>query len=395
MQTSKCNWRRLSVALSVASAVGCAGAGDATASKGSWLSWKKSTASATAASAVPSDSVPKASSFASLWRKDKSKSGLPSANAELPVSKPIPPGAGPDLLVATAGIHEAAGRAGEAETYYHKALDLDAKHYKALLGTAHLLDRQNRFPEATTFYERAATAYPDDPAPLNDLGLCLARRRMYDKSVETLRQAVALAPTNKLYRNNLATVLLEIGDQPGALAELSAAHGEAIAHYNIGCLLHRKGKTQEAVAQFRAAVAVDPSMSQAHEWLAKLERPAGMPAPTAVATRQAALSGTRNPSLPVKTGAPATQPPRRWGQVSSVPAGPAPTPDAAPSYLLGNAAADPANSGADGLSQPGNPWGNNGSAPAAPTPEQLDRADGRGLSALPPVGTEYYPPSRY
>jgi Tfp pilus assembly protein PilF len=309
------------------------------------------------------------------------------------VSKPIPPGAGPDLLVAAAKIHEAAGRNDEADRHYQKALEIDGKHYDALLGYAHLMDRQSRFPEATAFYERATTAYPGDPAPLNDLALCLARRRMYDKAAESLRQAVAIAPTNKLYRNNLATVLLEVNDRPGALQEMTAAHGEAIAHYNIGCLLQRKGKTQEAAAEFRAALAVDPKLTQANEWLAKLERPSH--APTAVASRPV-TPVQRSANLQVRPGAPNAQPARRWGQVSNTTTGPAPSPGAAPSYLLGGAA-QAQNAPAATMSHPQSGWGQygGGEAPAAPTPEDLDRADKQGLSALPPVSAEYYPPSRY
>ena len=49
------------------------------------------------------------------------------------------------------------------------------------------------------------------------------------------------------------------------------------------------------------------------------------------------------------------------------------------------------------MNHPQSGWGQYGAseAPAAPTPEDLDRADKQGLSALPPVSTEYYPPSRY
>jgi hypothetical protein len=208
-----------------------------------------------------------------------------------------------------------------------------------------------------------------------------------------LRQAVALAPTNKLYRNNLATVLLEVGDRPGALQEMTAAHGEAIAHYNLGCLLQRKGKTQDAAAEFRAALAVDPKLTQANEWLAKLEGPPR--AATAVAAR-AVPPVQRNANLQVKPGAPNAQPARRWGQVSNTTTGPAPSPGAAPSYLLGGNA-QTQTAPATTMNHPQSGWGQYGGAeaPAAPTPEDLDRAGRQGLSALPPVSAEYYPPSRY
>jgi Tfp pilus assembly protein PilF len=363
---------------------GCAGPGDATASKGSWLAWSKPKA---AAPTAVSDTVPSASSFTSLWKRE-AKPGLPSAAAAPEVSKPIPPGAGPELLVATAHIHESAGRNDEAERYYQKALELDARHREALIGYAHLLDRQNRFAEATTIYERATTAYPSDPAPVNDLGLCLARRRMYQKSIAQLRRAVSLKPGNKLYRNNLATVLLEVGDKQGALAELSAAHGEAVAHYNVGCLLHRKGQQAEALREFQAALRIDPGMSQAHEWVARLERPTGPLAAAAGAPMAPTTIGRERQHFQV---APATD------QAAVLASTAAPMPGDAPTYLAGQGTNQPrAAAGTPELTYPQPPHeAERLRGPAAPTPEQLDRAGPAGFSALPPVETEFYPRGRY
>ena len=49
------------------------------------------------------------------------------------------------------------------------------------------------------------------------LGLCLHRQGKLNESVTVLREAVRLQPDRKLYRNNLATVLVEAGQLDDAL----------------------------------------------------------------------------------------------------------------------------------------------------------------------------------
>jgi tetratricopeptide (TPR) repeat protein len=76
-----------------------------------------------------------------------------------------------------------------------------------------------------------------------------------------------LSPKNKLYRNNIATVLVEQGRDQEALSHLLAVHEEAAAHYNLGYLFNKKGQQQMAMHEFATALQIDPSMESAQRWL--------------------------------------------------------------------------------------------------------------------------------
>jgi Flp pilus assembly protein TadD len=182
--------------------------------------------------------------------------------------KSPPPGA--DLYVAMARLNEQGGKTEQAVSLYEEALKKDPKHLEAMLGLAHLLDREGRFDLAIEQYRKATQAHPDDPTAHNDCGLCFARNGDMDDAISELTRAVTLRPHGKLYRNNLATVLVEQGRNDEALEHLAAAHGKAVAHYNLGVLLHQRGRDQQAAEQFAAALQVNPKLEPARTSLARL-----------------------------------------------------------------------------------------------------------------------------
>lgn len=203
---------------------------------------------------------------------DKAKS-LVTPKADEPVdpllskssSKPTP-----EFHVALAQLHERTEKMEEAEAEYKKALKLKANDRDAMVGYAHLKDRQNELNDAISLYKAAAAKHPKDAAIFNDLGLCYHRRGLMRESAQALYKAVELKPDRALYRNNLATVLVEQGDIDGALTQLKAVHGSSAAHYNLGFLLHRKGDNDAALTQFQLALAENPTMPQAHAMIARL-----------------------------------------------------------------------------------------------------------------------------
>ena len=76
-----------------------------------------------------------------------------------------------------------------------------------------------------------------------------------------------LDPRNPLYRNNLATVLVDQNRLPEAFANLREVHGDAAAYYNMGYLLNKKGQTEAAEHNFTQALLIDPNMVPAQKWL--------------------------------------------------------------------------------------------------------------------------------
>lgn len=191
------------------------------------------------------------------------------------------------LYVQLAKLHERSGKLSEAVAEYDKALDIDEKDLSALIGLAQLYDRIGRYEEALVFYGRAVKVSPDDATVHNDMGLCLARSDNMKDAAAAMRRAVSLDPKKVLYRNNLATVLVELDRTDEAYETLKAVHGDAVAHYNVGFLLNKKNRKPEALKHFELAAAADPSLKEAHQWVASL---GGKSAPAADRTTPAAIA---------------------------------------------------------------------------------------------------------
>ena len=140
----------------------------------------------------------------------------------------------------------------------------------APVSLARLHDRQGNKPKALEAYHRAAKAHPGNALVHNDVGLFFARQKQWQPAADSLAKAIALQPANAKYRNNLATILVELDRPVDALAQLAAVHPEAAAHYNLASMLKNKGQTDLAAQHLQQCLDIDPSLGDARELLAQL-----------------------------------------------------------------------------------------------------------------------------
>jgi tetratricopeptide (TPR) repeat protein len=204
------------------------------------------------------------------------------------------------LHTSLAKLMEQSGNFDSAAQHFEKALAMDGRNLDALLSYAHLLDRQGQLPQALEKYQAACQFHPQSSAAFNDLGLCLARMNRLEESLGPLNHATTMDPQRQLYRNNLATVLVELGRVDEAIQQLRAAHGDAIAHYNVGYLLQKRGQAEAAINHFAIAARIDPTLTAAQRWAENLSG----------AVQQAAAYQTPN-AVP--------QQPQGYGEVTAQP----------------------------------------------------------------------------
>jgi len=205
---------------------------------------------------------------------------------------PGKPGAlGPDFHLPAARLWEERGNTVDAAKHYRMALQGDPENLMALLGYARLLHREGHLKEAVDLCRQAVRAHPRNAIAWNDLGLCHARRHESEHAIAALAFAIELQPLRKLYRNNIAAVLVEANRPDEALTHLALVHDEAVARYNLGYLLHRHGDNEPAVEQLVRALRLDPSLSQAQHTLAKMgyQAPNHTLDPTPVPTRSVGM----------------------------------------------------------------------------------------------------------
>lgn len=174
----------------------------------------------------------------------------------------------------SADLHYHAGRMFEsshswstAASHYQSALARSPNDVRLLISHARAQDRLGNFAEAEATYRRAIELSPNDTRALNDLAMCYARQQNWDAAIGNLQRAIRLDPSNPLYRNNLALILVDAGRPYEAFEHLVTAHGEAIAHYNLGHMLLQRNLPTEAEQHFRRALELNPQLAEAQKML--------------------------------------------------------------------------------------------------------------------------------
>src|SRR5262249_16864865 len=176
----------------------------------------------------------------------------------------------PEFFIFAAQMCEKQSDIPQARQNLQRAMTMWPNNPDVLRAAARMEDRQNNLPLAESLYQQAVSANPQNAAALNDLGLCLAREGKLEPSLQVIEQAIHLQPEKSLYRNNAATVLVEMRQDQKALAHLSAVHNPAEANFNLGQLLVDRGRSGDAVPYFQTALQLNPGMTQAQDALAKI-----------------------------------------------------------------------------------------------------------------------------
>jgi Flp pilus assembly protein TadD len=134
------------------------------------------------------------------------------------------------------------------------------------LGVA--LANQGRYQEATEQYHKALRLSPNYADAYANLGYALARQGKIADAISHFETALKIKPTYYEAHSNLGIALAIDGRQQEAIAHFRTAlnlnPNFAEAHNNLGVALMRQGKLQEAGDHFSAALRLHPDFASAH-----------------------------------------------------------------------------------------------------------------------------------
>jgi tetratricopeptide (TPR) repeat protein/Tol biopolymer transport system component len=157
------------------------------------------------------------------------------------------------------------GKGEEAVENYHKALELDPECASAHINLAVSLLRRDRLDEAAAHYESALRVKPTAETH-NGLGFVLSKQGKVDEAIAQFREAIRADPKYTAAYNNLAGNLI----QQGKLSEAASYYRtsldtkpNAILHNQLGAVLMRLGRADEAAQEFRKAIAMNPGYAEA------------------------------------------------------------------------------------------------------------------------------------
>ncbi|HUJ01506.1 MAG TPA: tetratricopeptide repeat protein [Usitatibacter sp.] len=171
-----------------------------------------------------------------------------------------------------------AGRAAEAEAILRELVAMQPANADALevLGTT--LGAQGRHEEALAVFDRARDAKPSSPSIRRNRAQALVHLGRAAEARAELEKALQIRPDHAPSWGLLGTVLGACGERSGA----ERAYRRALqsgptpqVHYNLALLLQEDGRAEEAIAGYRAALALAPAFAAAHNNLANALKEVG------------------------------------------------------------------------------------------------------------------------
>jgi len=159
-------------------------------------------------------------------------------------------------------ILEKSGRWQEAEAVYRDAIAAFPDSYQAHIGLGRSLYRgEHRLAEALEEIDRAIALAPGNDEPYMAQGEIYRAEKRYDEALESYTRAAELAPNEYWPLSGQAAVLMDMGDAPAAIQPLEEATArfpaEPHLYYLLAYAYQKAGKTELAVAAAKRSVALD------------------------------------------------------------------------------------------------------------------------------------------
>jgi tetratricopeptide (TPR) repeat protein len=152
---------------------------------------------------------------------------------------------------------------------YHRALSQRPSFRRAENNLILTLVAAGRGPEAVTRARALTNASPNDPESHFTLGLAQSEQDV-EGAIGSFKRAVELAPQHALAHYNLGLVLKRADRLQEAVDELRRAIDvapQAEAHYTLGVLYWHQADLERAAGSLREAIKANPEYADAHHTL--------------------------------------------------------------------------------------------------------------------------------
>src|SRR5262249_17532772 len=139
-----------------------------------------------------------------------------------------------DVQAAMGKTLQLQGQQEKAASAFQVALQHNPKQADASLALAVIHDKQGKFAESAALYQSALAARPGNPEVYCSVGYSFYLQSRWAEAEMNLRQAIAIVPDHRRAHNNLGLVLARTGRPDNALAEFRKAGCTAAeAHANL------------------------------------------------------------------------------------------------------------------------------------------------------------------
>jgi tetratricopeptide (TPR) repeat protein len=179
----------------------------------------------------------------------------------------------------------------EAIACFRKCIKLDPSFLQAHFDLGYTLGLLGKVDEGLAVYEEVIRRQPDHAYTAHAFG-CFLRdvKHDYEGAIAWLNKARKLDPDNARVLNDLGSVLHRQGKPDEAIAVYQEAirllPRDSWAHLSVGRILHSKGDYAGAIACFNKVLEVNPKNDQVHRELGLVLQKQGKPDEAAAAFRE-------------------------------------------------------------------------------------------------------------
>ena len=163
------------------------------------------------------------------------------------------------------------GSSADAETHYLRATQLDSSNAAAANAYAVFLCRQNRWPDAKPYFQRAAEnpTYATPDVALTNAGMCARDAGELDEAAESFRGALARNPASRDALTQMMELSYQTGNNLQARAFVQrflAAHAPTapvlLTCVNVERALNDQTAADRCAAQLRSGFQGSPELQQ-------------------------------------------------------------------------------------------------------------------------------------
>lgn len=176
-----------------------------------------------------------------------------------------------DTRFAAGQLAESRGALAQAAEQYRAALKNNPNHHEAIYRLGVVYAGMKRYPEAIEVWKRYLKATADSAAGYSNLGFCYELAGRAEEAEAAYLKGIRRDPRHVASRVNYGLMLVRAGRTNEGVLQLQAVLTPAEVRYNVGSVCEALGRREQAKAEYRAALELDPTLADARSRLDDLE----------------------------------------------------------------------------------------------------------------------------